>query len=43
MLSVGLLKVDDMELLLLSIAIVGTSAGSILIGHAILRVVRSKA
>jgi len=31
-----------MELLLLSVAIVGTSAGSILIAHAIVRLVRSR-
>ena len=31
-----------MELLLFSVAIVGTSAGSFLIGHAIARLVRSK-
>ena len=31
-----------MEFLLLSVAIVGTSAGSILIGHAILRLIRLK-
>ena len=31
-----------MELLLFSVAIVGTSAGSILVGHAILRLIRSK-
>ena len=31
-----------MELLLLSVAIVGTSAGSILVGHAILHLIRSK-
>jgi len=31
-----------MELLLLSVAIIGTSAGSILIGHAIVRLVHSK-
>ena len=41
-LSVGLLEVDDMELLLFGVAIVGTSAGSMLIGHAIARLVRSK-
>jgi hypothetical protein len=31
-----------MELLLLSVAIVGSSAGWILIGHAVVRLVRSK-
>jgi len=41
-LSLGLLEVDDMELLLFGVAIVGTSAGSMLIGHAIARLVRSK-
>ena len=41
-LSGGLLKVEEMEFLLLSVAIVGTSAGSILVGHAILRLIRSK-
>ena len=41
-LSIGLPEVDDMELLLFGVAIVGTSAGSMLIGHAIARLVRSK-